>query len=248
MVRIFTETLPDIKFRNFDHSTFPDLVEPVICLIQTDSYSAAEISSFEKLLSVQEQEKAARFRFVRDHDSYIITHGMLRKILGSYLDCEPAKIEFSFNNFGKPSLANQSEKLYFNLSHRSGLSVLAFSSKSQIGIDVEKIDPGFDFDLIAKTHFSNAENSFIDAEKSDSLKRFYTLWTRKEALLKAVGTGIGENLGVEVFRKMNHFHPETPFSEIGSSDYYLTSFEYPDNYMITAARSHSGGFEVIVLK
>jgi len=237
-VKIFTETLPDVKFRSLDQSAFPDLVGPVICLIQTDSYSASEISSFEKLLSVQEQEKAARFRFVRDHDSYIITHGMLRKILGNHLGSEPSEIEFISNKFGKPSLAEKYKKINFNLSHSSECSVLVFSLKSEIGIDIEKIDPGFDFDLIAKSHFSEAENSFIDAERDESCKRFYTVWTRKEALLKAIGTGIGENLDVEVFRKVNQYKPEVSFPITQETDYYLNTFEYQDKYMITTVGKH----------
>lgn len=246
-MKIFTETLSDIKFRSLDQSTFPDLVEPVICLIHTDFYSAPEISSFEKLLSVQEQEKAARFRFARDRNSYIITHGMLRKILGNYLGSIPAEIEFSSNEFGKPSLRDGCRKIHFNISHRSGLSALAFSSNSEIGVDVEKIDSDFDFDLIAKAHFSDAENSFIDAERGESCKRFYTVWTRKEALLKAIGTGIGENLYVEVFRKVNQYIPEVISPIIQQADYYLNTFEYRDKFMIATAGMCPDLFKIWIL-
>ena len=237
MVRIFTQTLKDIKFLNLDPSKLPGLDEPVIWLVKTDSYSESEVSSFQKSLSPQEQEKATRFRFVRDRNSYIITHAMLRTILGNYLDSEPAEIEFIVNDFGKPSLAGKYRKLHFNLSHRSGLSALAFSPKSEIGVDIEKIDSKFDFDLIAKAHFSEAENSFIDAKQDESRKRFYTVWTRKEALLKAIGTGIGENLDVEVFRKVNQYKLDFPNSIHQEADYYLNTFEYQDKYVITTAGS-----------
>ena len=238
MVKIFTETLADIRFRNVDSSNMPGMDEPFIWLIHTDSYSAPEISSFEKLLSVQEQEKAARFKFLRDRNSYIVTHALLRIILGNHLGSEPAEIEFISNDFGKPSLAGKCKKIHFNLSHSSECSVLAFSIKSEIGVDIEKIDPGFDFDLIAKAHFSETENSFIDAERDESRKRFYTVWTRKEALLKAIGTGIGGNLDVEVFRKVNQYNLDFPFPIIQETDYYLNTFEYQDKYMITTAGKH----------
>ena len=237
MVNIFTKTRADIRFRNFNLSTFPDLVEPIICMIHTDSFPAQEISSFQELLSVQEQEKAARFRFVRDKNSYIITHAVLRSILGVHLDSQPAEIEFISNDFGKPSLAEKYKKINFNLSHSSGLSALAFSTGSEIGVDVEKIDPEFDFNLIAKAHFSRAENSFIHEVPGKERERFYIVWTRKEALLKAVGTGIGDYLDVEVFRNVNHYHPEVPFPFIMEEDYYLKTFKYQDNYIITDAGS-----------
>ena len=244
-MKIFTESLFDVKFRSLGQSTFPDLAEPVIFLVHTDSYSASEVSLFQKSLSAQEQEKALRFRFIKDQQSYIITHAVLRTILGNYLDSEPAEIEFISNKFGKPSLAEKYKRLNFNLSHSSECSVLAFSPNSEIGIDIEKIDPEFEFDLIAKAHFSEAENRFIDAGQHESSKRFYTLWTRKEALLKAIGTGIGENLGVEVFRKVNHYHPELPFPINQKADYYLKTFECGDKYMITTAGSSPEEFIVV---
>ena len=223
----------------------PDFNNPAIFLVHTDSYLASEILSFQKLLSAQEQAKALRFRFIKDQHSYIVTHALLRRILGNYLNSEPASIEFISNEFGKPLLANGYRKIHFNISHRSGLSALAFSTKSDIGVDVEKVDPEFDFDLIAKAHFSDAENRFIDAGQHESGKRFYTVWTRKEALLKAIGTGIGENLDVEVFRKVNLYNPELPFPINQQADYYLKTFKCGDKYMITTAGSSPEEFIVV---
>ena len=243
---IFTEILTDIEFRHLDSSALPDLAGQVICLVHTDSYSASEVSSFQKSLSAQEQEKAAIFRFIKDQHSYIITHALLRNLLGNFLNSEPASIEFISNEFGKPMVSHGNRKIHFNISHRCGLSTLAFSAKSEIGVDVEKVDPEFDFDLIAKAHFSDAENRFIDEGKHESGKRFYTVWTRKEALLKAIGTGIGENLDVEVFRNVNYYHPEVTLPGIQKADYYLHTFEYQDKYMITTAGSTPGKFIAVI--
>ena len=245
MLTIFTEILTDINFLDWNKSTMPDFNNPAIFLIHTDSES--EISSFQKSLSAQEQEKAARFRFIKDQHSYIITHALLRKLLGNFLNSEPASIEFISNEFGKPMVSHGNRKIHFNISHRCGLSTLAFSAKSEIGVDVEKIDPEFDFDLIAKAHFSDAENRFIDEGKQESGKRFFTVWTRKEALLKAIGTGIGENLDVEVFRNVNYYHPEVPLPGIQKADYYLNTFEYQDKYMITTAGSTSEKFIAVII-
>lgn len=238
--RIFSEDQVKEKFYSFDQAINLELDEPVIYLVPTDSDSPDEVSSFRKLLSQQELDKALRFRFLSDQNSYIITHAMLRIILGNYLKLAPAEIEFVSNDFGKPSLSEKFKKIYFNLSHSKGLSALVFSTKAEIGIDIEKIDPEFDFDLIAKAHFSNAENSFLHAENGQARKRFYTVWTRKEAFLKAVGTGIGENLNIEVFREINHCEPEIPFSEIQDRDFYLKSFSFQNKYMISAASNYAG--------
>ena len=248
LVKIFAETHPDIKFRNLDSSTFPDMVKPAVCLVQTDSYSDSAILSFQKSLSAQEQEKALRFRFKQDRQSYTITHGILRAILGNFLDSGPGNIEFISNEFGKPSLKHGNREIHFNISHRSGLSALAFSTKSEIGVDVEKIEPELDFELIAKTQFSNDENRYIQSNQIEARKKFYTLWTRKEAFLKAVGIGISENLGIEVFRKVNQNEVEPSLSRIRDTAYYLKSFEFQNNYIISLATSFPGEFGCSLVK
>ncbi len=240
LYRIFTETRLGTEFQYLDKSTHQKLTGLVLILISTDSYSPEAVLSLQNLLSARELDKASRFKFLRDQYSFIITHAMLRSILGRYLEIEPAEIEFVSNNFGKPSLSDKHKKIHFNLSHCSGLSVLAFSAKSEIGVDVEKTDPDFDFGLITKTYFSIAENSYLNAEHEAVCERFYTLWTRKEAFLKAIGAGIGENLGIEVFRKINHFRPKLPFPGVQYRDFYLKSFSYQDKYMISAASNYSG--------
>jgi phosphopantetheine--protein transferase-like protein len=239
---IFTENRRGTNFQYFDKSGYLPLDGSVLYLIHTDSYSSDAVSLFQKLLSVQELEKASKFRFIKDQHRYIITHAMLRTILGRYLKLVPAEIDFISNDYGKPSLPEKYEKIHFNLSHSKGFSALAFSTKSEIGIDIERIDPEFDFDAIANAHFSKAENRFLHAEKRESRNRFYTLWTRKEAFLKAVGTGIGENLGIEVFRRINHYRPEVPFQEVQGVDFYLKTFLFQNQYMISTAGNYSGEF------
>jgi phosphopantetheinyl transferase len=237
---IFTEDRRGTNFQYFDKPVPLPLDGPVLYLIHTDAYSSDTVSSFQKLLSVQELGKALKFRFIKDQHRYIITHAMLRTILGRYLKLVPAEIDFVSNDYGKPSLPEKYEKIHFNLSHSKGLSALAFSTKSEIGIDIERIDPEFDFDMIANAHFSKAENRFLHAEKMESREKFYTLWTRKEAFLKAVGIGIGENLGIEVFRRVNHYRPAVPFPEVQGSDFYLKTFSFQNQYLITSASSNAG--------
>jgi phosphopantetheinyl transferase len=243
---IFTESQHESNLQYFDKSRYLTLDEHVLYLIHTDSYSPDAINLFKKSLSNHELEKASKFRFIEDQHRYIVTHATLRTILGRYLKSEPAEIDFVSNDYGKPSLSERYEKIHFNLSHSKGLSALAFSTKSEIGIDIERIDPKFDFEMVANSHFSKAENRFLHAEKIESRDRFFTLWTRKEAFLKAIGIGIGENLGIEVFRKVNHFRQEMPLSEIQGGDFYLKTFLYQNQYLITSASSNSGEFYTLV--
>jgi phosphopantetheinyl transferase len=239
---IFTESVVEMNSQCIANMTDIELKKPVIYLVHTDSYSSDKIGSFQKLLSSLELERAAKFRFVQDRHRYIVTHAILRIILDGYLKSAPTEIEFISNDYGKPSLPEKFKKIHFNLSHSKGLSALAFSTKAEIGIDIEKIDPEFDFDLIANAHFSDAENNFLHAENEQTRKSFYTLWTRKEALLKAVGIGIGENLGIEVFNKINLYKPEIPFPGVQDRDFYLKSFLFQKKYMISTASNNSDEF------
>ncbi len=234
-MKILTQNLTEVHFRNPETEDSPNLNDPVIYLIHTDSYSDHDVSLFKKLLTSQELQNASRFRLSQDRSSYIITHAKLRLILGDYLDEDPVEIEFNLNEFGKPSLTEN--KIHFNISHRGGLSALAFSFSSEIGIDVEKIDPDFNVDQISKAFFSRDENRYLNDFPFGPNKKFYMLWTRKEAFLKALGTGIAECPGVEVFRRANDFNPKIPIPGIGDRDYFLYTFEYQDHYMITTAQN-----------
>lgn len=239
---IYSRYSHSVNYQDINKKQFLLEDQPVFCIVPTDSFTSEEINTFQKILSVQEKEKAARFRLEKDRISYIVTHARLRQILGHFLEYEPIKIEFGSNEYGKPLLSDKYKNIYFNLSHSSGLSVIGFDSKSPIGVDVEKIDPEFDFEPIVKTHFTQDENDFIYKDPKESRLRFYTLWTRKEAFLKAIGTGIGEDLGVEVLSGSHHFKPGSPISGIRCNDFYLESYVFQKNYLITTADSYRDSF------
>lgn len=135
-----------------------------------------------EILSASEQDRAARFRFERDRISFVARRVFLREILGKYAGADPRAIEFEHNEFGKPSVKNG--PLHFSASHSDGLAVIAISHRRPVGIDVERISP-IDYRLLAEHFFSPAEASRIY-----DLESFYGLWTRKEAVLKALGTGL----------------------------------------------------------
>lgn len=238
---IYTKKRFDLDYQKVDNFKFLIQDHPVFYILPIDSYSSDEVAAFQKILSVHEKEKASRFRFLTDQISYLVTHARLRQILGQYLECEPVKLGFVYNSYGKPSLTGDYKIIHFNLSHSSGISIIGFDTKSVIGVDVEKIDPDFDFEPIVRTHFTQDENNFIFESLERSRLRFYTLWTRKEAFLKAVGTGIGENLEVEVFKEFHQFKPMSPIAGIHANDFYLETFVYQRNYLITIAKNYPDG-------
>ena len=238
---IHTKNRLEFDYQNVENFKFLVNNQPVFYIIPTDSYSTNEVEAFQRILSEQEKEKASRFRFVKDRNSYIVTHAKLRQILGQYLEYEPEKIRFVLNDYGKPSLIDSYNFIHFNLSHSTGISVIGFDAKSEIGVDVERIDPEFDFDPIVNTHFTQEENNFIFESPEESHLRFYTIWTRKEAFLKTIGIGISEDLEVEVFREANQYKPGKQISGIHANDFYLCSFGFKQKFLITTATHHPDG-------
>lgn len=144
-------------------------------------------------LSKDEWERADRFVFKRDRRHFVVARGILRDILARYVDCQPGEVQFHYQPDGKPGLGfpGGSPRLEFNLSHSSGLLVLAVTQGRQVGVDVERVRPLPDLDQIASYSFSNHEqNVLARLTPEEKLNGFFRCWTRKEAYLKARGTGL----------------------------------------------------------
>lgn len=145
------------------------------------------------LLSCDEQSRAERFYFVKDKNQFIVGRGVLRVLLGNYLDTDPQKVKFYYNEFGKPFLENQFSKnnLKFNLSHSKDMLVMAFAKNVDVGIDIEYVRSDIDVLRLARHFFSQREVSELLSISSYLMNdAFFNCWTRKEAFIKAKGQGL----------------------------------------------------------
>jgi 4'-phosphopantetheinyl transferase len=118
----------------------------------------------------------------------------LRAILAGYLGADPAEIQLTAGRGGKPRLERGSDGgwLRFNLSHTRGRALLAVARDREVGIDVERIAPGRAISTIADELFSARESALLRSLPLHArTAAFFRLWTRKEAVLKALGTGLG---------------------------------------------------------
>ncbi len=152
-----------------------------------------DLARLQATLSADEKARADRFRFAKDKNHYTVARGLLRELLGNYLQEAPAGLEFSYGPHGKPSLAgkNASSGISFNLSHSFGLAVYAFARERDLGIDVERVQAESAGDDIARRFFSPREVSDLHALPAEArTEAFFLCWTRKEAYIKALGTGL----------------------------------------------------------
>src|SRR5487761_673990 len=151
------------------------------------------VGSLEALLSEDERTRANRFHFANDRRRFTVARGILRSIVGAYLRLSSANLEFSYGSNGKPWIKSdgRDESLSFNLSHSGETVLYAFRRNHQIGVDVEHLDRRVEYLEIAQEFFAPEEIQSITTLSDDQqCRRFFEIWTRKEAYLKALGTGL----------------------------------------------------------
>lgn len=149
------------------------------------------------LLSPDELERADRFLRSEHGAHFAVSRGALRILLGHYLSREPDGLSFRYGARGKPSLGQPlGSDIQFNLSHSAGLAIFAFSRGRRLGADIEGGDRRVAPEQIARRFFSPREVADLESLPPASRKQaFLHCWTRKEAYLKAIGSGLSAGLG-----------------------------------------------------
>ncbi|MCJ2141374.1 4'-phosphopantetheinyl transferase family protein [Methylobacterium sp. E-066] len=144
------------------------------------------------VLDAAERDRAARFLRPVDRMRYRASHAALRLILGEALGLAPAEIRLEAGAGGKPELAGSARgTLDFNLSHSGGRALIGLARGAAIGVDVEEIRPITDALRIARAHFAPDEAAALAALSPNAIDHaFFGLWTRKEAVVKALGSGL----------------------------------------------------------
>lgn len=150
----------------------------------------SEVATCWELLAADERERAERLRFEQLRVRYVAGRGILRQLLGRYLQVAPNQLVFCYGPYGKPGLAAPSE-LAFNLAHSHSVAVYALAMAKRIGVDVEHMRPVHERDQIVERFFSARERQTLAAlPASQRDEAFFLGWTRKEAYLKALGAGM----------------------------------------------------------
>ena len=160
----------------------------IVLLNEWDSH----LSELKALLSAEEIERAKRLKVRDKQEQSICSRGILRILLSSYLDNAPANIPIQTTQDGKPYLERSG--LRFNVSHSGNRLLCGIARNFQIGIDIQQIYSIENIDTISRNYFSEGERNYLRSQPSDQLKdHFFSIWTAKEAYLKAIGSGFQES-------------------------------------------------------
>jgi 4'-phosphopantetheinyl transferase len=150
-----------------------------------------------ELLDGEERDRGKRIVHEEARARWLRARGVLRELLGRYLEADPRALSFATEARGRPVLLG-AQWPSFNLSHSRGLALYAFASGLSVGIDVELSGRAIDHAAVASRAFGAAEaHRLRDLGPGARERRFLQEWTRYEATLKCRGVGIGEKRGLE---------------------------------------------------
>lgn len=237
MIRIENQSVDANRWQNarqFDFSKSGCLDVWRVCVIA----NLSRLDHFRNLMARDEIERASRYLRPADQNRMIVSRGAARLILSAYLKTGAANIQFGIGRNGKPFIKRpDNRRLDFNLSHSGDYIAIAVCAAAT-GVDVEKIDTSFDFDDISCRFFNADEVCFIN--ETHSAERFFLLWTRKEALLKATAKGLDDDLTqIRALDGVHHL-PEYVFDHnYRQCDWKTTSFRLTDGYIasVTSERA-----------
>ena len=209
---------------DFEHQTL-NLDHISIFKIHIPDVKAEVSKCYVQLLSDDEKAKSNRFKFLADKERFLTARVVLKLLLEHILGVSQDVINLEISKNGKPFFKNSE----FNLAHSGDYVLIAISNKP-VGIDVEIPKDDFDFNIILKHTFSLEEITYIN-QNHNRKESFLTLWTRKEALLKATGEGLTDDL--TSFSVLNN-----KITKMGA-DYILNSFKINDTDIASVAQLDS---------
>ena len=148
------------------------------------------------LLDDDERQRADRFIVRRALRQFALCRAALRINLCERLGCANDDLSFGYLEHGKPFARVNGERspANFNISHSGSHGLIAFAPHDDLGVDLEERAPERDFDGIGKSVYGPEERRRLTAaEGREKVDLFYRLWSLKEALIKALGTGFSLN-------------------------------------------------------
>lgn len=247
----------------------PDLLIEVWSAAASADLPGALERSCQSWLTAAERQRAARFRKLTTRNQHVVGRGMARRLLAvppadgtAAPPLAPADIVLGFTTHGKPFVAApQRLARPFNVAHTEGMVLFAScpaavtepaapdpaapdaATGAMIGVDVEPLFRRTDVAL-AERYFAAPEVQYVfdhrDAEAR--LAAFLRVWTLKEALIKAIGTGLTLPLADFAFEDIDQERPRVRMLNpaLGSGDAWQFIRFSPAPGYIGALAWHAG--------
>jgi 4'-phosphopantetheinyl transferase len=137
----------------------------------------------EEVLSRDETARARRYSVQHARRNFVTCRVALRQLLGTHLNVAPTELKFVHDEYGRPSVKGVS----FNVSHSGSIGLIAIADgERRLGVDIEQMRAIPDLEALASSCLHPAEVAAV-GDRGDA---FFRCWTKKEAVVKALGRGL----------------------------------------------------------
>jgi 4'-phosphopantetheinyl transferase len=165
------------------------------CAYPEDLINESAAQACMALLTEGERARCERYKFERHRRESLATRALVRSALSCHRPIPPQEWEFTSNVHGKPALEPDCG-LRFNLSNSVELVACLISEAAEVGLDLEPFSRAETMLRVAGEVFSRVERAQLEAlPEGEKLDRALSLWTLKEAYVKARGVGFALPLG-----------------------------------------------------
>ena len=213
--------------------TAPDKAAVDVWWCDATELDRAEIESLAQMLPADQRYAAARLGNDDLRGRYIVARTMTLDTLGCCADPPERRLVLARGPHGKPYIAAPSalRHVRFNLADSGPMVVVAISAGREVGIDIERIRPDIDIAGPAKMCFTERELAALaQIPRADRVAAFFSCWTRKEALLKAQGTGLMRPPD-EVEVGLGRYDPRTTGRpDTGTEGWFVAALDFGPDY------------------
>lgn len=200
------------------------------------------------LLNEAERARAVKFHHCSDKLRWVVGRACIKQVLASHLHVSPAQLRFSLATNGKPELSSQvaSPDFRFSLSHSGDWAIVGLTTGAEIGVDIERVRDFDDMNAVAQRVFSGNELLSLETTTGrEFLTAFFLAWTRKEALIKATGEGLGANLqSIEVDQNADAGPRVIRYDKRSTIDWQLVDIDVAPSYCAAIATERAEPFNI----
>lgn len=159
------------------------------------------------------------------------SHSLLLRALSAYTGYSEDHFDIRRERGKKPYCSNH-HHLYFSVSHSENLWVCLLG-ETEVGCDIQFCKTGIRYKNLAERWFHPTEASSVHTERD-----FYDIWSRKEALVKAIGCGIDHNFKA--------FDSTTDPITCGNLSFHMNNLSLPHDLSsrFAAAAAYTSEFSV----
>ncbi len=158
-------------------------------ITKISSFTDEKLKEFFEFLDEEKKEQYLKTTNENRKKCLLVSHGFLKEKVSEIYDIKKEDLIFSVTDSGKPFCKSHGE-IYFSISHSGDFAAVAIGEK-EIGIDIEHLKNPTE-KLIDRVCSEEEKNLIFSSENKEKI--FTEIWTKKEAYLKALGTGIDREL------------------------------------------------------